>query len=209
MSIINILFKKFIYDRHLKYSKEKIKKLQDKKLKKLLKYAYKNSVFYNRLYKNEGIGYKDLDNIKLKNLPVVNKKMIMDNFNDVLTINNIKKNDIVKFIENNPNSEKMYKNKYIVVHSSGTTGEIGYYIYTKKNWELLKAVGSSRLFDTFSLKSKKYAFIGAVDGHYAGISFFLSPVNKIEQLFYKDFLIIDINYPLDSYINITETPFSI
>ncbi len=201
MGIVNILIKKFIYDRHLKFSKEKLKKLQDKKLKKILKYAFKNSVFYNRLFKKNGIEYKDLDNIKLKNLPIVNKKMIMDNFNDVLTINNIKKNDIVKFIENNPNPEKMYKNKYIVVHSSGTTGEIGYYIYTKKNWELLKAVGSSRLFDSFSLKSKKYAFIGAVDGHYAGISFFLSPINEIEQLFYKHFLIIDINYPLESYIN--------
>jgi phenylacetate-CoA ligase len=199
--ILNITLKKFLYDRHLNYSKEKVKKLQNKKFNKLLKYAYQNSSFYNRLYKNEGIEYKDLDNIKLKNLPIVNKKKIMDNFNDVLTINNIKKNDIVKFIENNPNPKKMYKNKYFVVHSSGTTGEIGYYIYSNKNWELLKAVGSSRLFDSFSLKSKKYVFIGAVDGHYAGISFFLSPVNKIEQLFYEDFLIIDINYPFDSYIN--------
>ncbi|MGM0445902.1 MAG: phenylacetate--CoA ligase family protein [Bacillota bacterium] len=201
MGIINILLKKFFYDRHLKYSKEDIKVLQDKKFKKLLKYTYKKSSFYKKLYKKSGIDYKELDNIELENLPVVNKKMIMDNFNDVLTINNIKKNDIVKFIEKNPDPKKMYKDKYIVVHSSGTTGEIGYYIYTKKNWELLKAVGSSRLFNSFSLKSKKYAFIGAVDGHYAGISFFLSPVNKIEQLFYKDYLIIDINYPLESYID--------
>jgi len=109
MGILNITLKKFLYDRHLNYSKEKVKKLQNKKFNKLLKYAYQNSSFYNRLYKNEGIEYKDLDNIKLKNLPIVNKKKIMDNFNDVLTINNIKKNDIVKFIENNPNPKKMYK----------------------------------------------------------------------------------------------------
>ncbi|MCF8009085.1 MAG: hypothetical protein K9K32_04910 [Halanaerobiales bacterium] len=51
------------------------------------------------------------------------------------------------------------------------------------------------------MKNKKYAFIGAVDGHYAGVSYFLSPIDKFEGLFYKDILIIDINYPLKSYIN--------
>ena len=201
MSIINILYNKFIYDKHLKYNRNEIKKFQQKKLNKLLKYSYQNSNFYHNLYKKHGIKYNDLENVKLEDLPTVNKKKIMDNFNDVLTTNNIRKNEIVKFIEKNPDPKSIYKNQYIIIHSSGTSGEIGYYVYTKKNWELLKAIGSSRLFDNFSLNSKKYVFIGAVDGHYAGISYFLSPINKIEQFFYKDYLIIDINYPLDSYID--------
>jgi phenylacetate-coenzyme A ligase PaaK-like adenylate-forming protein len=153
VSIINILLKKFLYDRHLKYNRNEIKNLQQNRLNKLLKYSYQNSSFYNKLYKNHGINYKDLDNIKLKNLPTVNKKKIMDNFNDVLTTNNIRKNEIVKFIEENPDPKKIYKNKFVVVHSSGTTGEIDYFIYTKRDWELLKAIGSSRLFDNFPLKS--------------------------------------------------------
>ncbi|MCF8009086.1 MAG: hypothetical protein K9K32_04915 [Halanaerobiales bacterium] len=118
MGIINILFKKLIYDRHLKYSKEKINKLQNEKLKKLLKYTFKNSAFYKELYKDRGLDYGDLDNIKLERLPTVNKTMIMENFNDVLTTNHIKKKNIVRFIEQKPNPKEKYKNKYFVVHSS-------------------------------------------------------------------------------------------
>ena len=34
MGILNITLKKFLYDRHLNYSKEKVKKLQNKKFNK-------------------------------------------------------------------------------------------------------------------------------------------------------------------------------
>ncbi|MCF8001349.1 MAG: hypothetical protein K9K76_05805, partial [Halanaerobiales bacterium] len=201
MGFINLLYKKFKYDRHLTYSKNEIEKLQREKLINLAKYAYKNSKFYKQLFKSKGITYNKLDNINIKDLPKTNKQLLMENFNDVITVDDINKNEVIDFIDKHQDPTKLLNDKYYVIHSSGTTGEIGYFIYSKKNWELLKAVGASRLFDSFGIKRKTYAFIGAVDGHYAGISFFLSPVNKFEEYFYKDFLIIDINKPLENYVN--------
>ncbi len=201
MGFFSLLFKKFKYDRHLTYSKNEIKKLQRKKLINLVKHTYKNSPFYRELFRNKGIEYKDLANIGIKDLPKTDKNLLMENFNDVITVDDVNKNDVINFIDNHRDPTKLFNDKYYVIHSSGTTGELGYYIYTRKNWELLKAVGASRLFDSFGLKRKKYVFIGAVDGHYAGISFFLSPLNKFEDFFYKDFLIIDINKPLKYYID--------
>ena len=201
MGFINLLYKKFKYDRHLSYSRNEIEKLQRKKLINLAKYAYENSKFYKKLFKSEGITYKELDNINIKDLPKTNKQLLMENFNEVITVDDINKKDVINFIDKYQNPTKLLHDKYYVIHSSGTTGEIGYYIYTKNNWELLKAVGASRLFDSFGINRKTYAFIGAVDGHYAGISFFLSPVNKFEEYFYEDFIVIDINKPLENYIN--------
>lgn len=200
MGFINLLKEKFIRDRYLNYDEEDIKELQKTKLRSLIKYVYQNSEFYKNLYRQNGIKYKDLDEIELKNLPRTNKSIIMDNFNQVVTGKNIFKKEIVNFIDGNQDPTSLFKDKFHVIHSSGTSGEIGYYLYTDKNWELLKAVGASRLFKNFALKKKNYAFIGAADGHYAGISFFLSPVNRFEEYFYNNFLVIDINYPLKKYI---------
>jgi len=74
------------------------------------------------------------------------------------------------------------------------------------------------MFSNFTLKRKKYAFIGAVDGHYAAISLFLSPLNQPEEFFYKDYMVMDINKPIKSYLkdlnnfkpdNLTGYPFGI
>ena len=201
MGFINLLYKKFQYDRHLTYSKNEIEKLQKNKLIKLVKYAYKNSKLYKQLFKSKGLTYEELEDIDIKDLPKTNKNLLMDNFNDLITVDNINKKDVINFIDDHQDPTKLLNDKYYVIHSSGTTGEIGYYIYTKNNWELLKAVGASRLFDSFGIQRKSYVFIGAVDGHYAGISFFLSPVNKFEEYFYKDFLLLDINTPLNYFID--------
>jgi len=201
MGFLNLLFKKFSYDKNLNKSETYIKKMQSVKLKNLVKYAFRNSNFYKKILLDHNIEYQDIDDIGLKDLPTTNKKMIMNNFDEVVTDQNLNKEKVIDFIDNNPEPSALLENKYHVIHSSGTSGEIGYYIYDNANWELLKAVGASRLFNGFGLKRKKYAFIGASDGHYAGISFFLSPVNRFEQYFYKDFLVMDINYPLKNFIN--------
>ena len=201
MGFLNLLYQKFKYDRHLNFREEEIKKLQKEKLKKLVKYAYQNSAFYKELFNNKQIRYEDLDQVQLKDLPTTNKKDIMDNFDEVVTDKNISKKKVINFVDKNPKPTSLMDNNYHIIHSSGTSGEIGYYIYNNKNWELLKAVGASRLFKSFGLQKKNYAFIGASDGHYAGISFFLSPVNRFEQYFYNDFLVMDINYPLHTYID--------
>lgn len=55
------------------------------------------------------------------------------------------------------------------------------------------------MFDQFGIKPKRYAFIGASDGNYAGISLFLSPINQFDEIFYEDYLVININHPLERY----------
>src|SRR5690554_3889 len=84
-----------------KYSLDEKLKYQETELIKFIKYSYKNSNFYKKLY--EGI---DIENIKsiedLKKLPYVDKEMLRSNIEDVFTI---KKSDAV------------------VGHTGGTTGK--------------------------------------------------------------------------------------
>lgn len=71
----------------------------------------------------------------------------------------------------------------------------------RREWDLIKAI-SLRIFPHFGLKPKSYAFIGAADGHYAGVSLFLSPLHSPESFVYRDYLVIDINYPLKQYMDV-------
>ena len=200
MGIFRTVFYNFKLKRNLKKSRKKIKNLQQKKLRKLLFYAYDNSDFYKNLYKKRGIKRKDLNDIKLENLPVVNKKMIMKNFDKNVTKENISRKSLEKFLEKREDPTELFNNKYRIIHTSGSTGRIGIFVYSPAEWDFIKAV-SLRMFANFSLKPKRYAYIGAVDGHYAGISLFLSPINQFEEVFYEDYLIININKILNNYLD--------
>lgn len=199
MGIPRILYYKFKLDRNLKKTRQQIKELQEKKLHNLLFYAYDHSKFYQKLYQKNDITRNDLSEIKIEELPVVNKEMVMNNFNDIVTRKNISREKVEKFLEEKPAPTSLLENKYRVIHTSGSTGRLGYFLYNKREWDLIKAV-SLRMFNNFGLKPKKYAFIGASDGHYAGISLFLSPINHLEEIFYDDYLIMNINKPLGKYL---------
>lgn len=199
MGIFRTIYYNLKLNSNLKKSKVEIKNLQDKKLRKLLFHAYDNSKFYRKLYKKNGIKRKDLNDIKIKDLPLVNKKMIMENFDEIITKENLNIKRLENFLERKEAPTDLYNNKYRIVHTSGSTGRIGIFVYSADEWDFIKAV-SLRMFTNFGLKPKRYAYIGAVDGHYAGISLFLSPVNQLEEFFYDDYLIININKVLSNYL---------
>jgi phenylacetate-CoA ligase len=185
--------------KNLSKSREEILSMRKTKFNKLVKYAYENIPFYQAYYFSFGIKEKDLEYINITDLPVINKDILMDNFDKFFVDKRITKTQVEKFLSDNPDPTSLFFNKYYVIHSSGTSGKVGFYLYSKKEWDFIKAI-STRIFSHFTMSRKKYAFLGAIDGHYAAISLFLSPLHQVEQYFYKDYLVMDINQPLQSYI---------
>jgi phenylacetate-CoA ligase len=217
MSFLTTVHYYYSLRKNLNYSRKKILALREKKFRKLLKYAYKKIPFYKDFYTSNGIKESMLEEIPIYELPTINKNLIIDNFNKFFKDNQITKSKVEDFLKNNPNPTSLLLNKYHVIHSSGTTGMVGYYLYSEREWDFIKAI-STRMFSNFTLKRKKYAFIGAVDGHYAAISLFLSPLNQPEKFFYKDYMVMDINKPIKTYLkklndfqpdNLTGYPFGI
>jgi phenylacetate-CoA ligase len=217
MSFLTTVHYYYSLRKNLNYSRKKILALREKKFRKLLKYAYKKIPFYKDFYTSNGIKESMLEEIPIYELPTINKNLMVANFDKFFKDNQITKNKVEDFLKNNPNPTSLLFNKYHVIHSSGSTGTVGYYLYSEKEWDFIKAI-STRMFSNFTLKRKKYAFIGAVDGHYAAISLFLSPLNQPEEFFYKGYRVMDINKPIKSYLkdlndfqpdNLTGYPFGI
>jgi phenylacetate-CoA ligase len=182
---------------HEKQSRKTILNLQEKKFRNILKFAFKHSEFYHNLYNSNGITEDNLDTIRIDELPIVDKNIIMNNFDDVITTNHITKQDIMNFLEKSKDPNELFKNKYHVVHTSGSSGKIGVFVYSKKDWDSFFPY-ITRVFD-FRFGRSKSVFFGAADGHYAGASFAAWTGKSLIRLFCVP-LILDISKPLDNHI---------
>lgn len=197
MSSLNLLFG-FINSRwHEKFSREKMLKLQDKKFRKILKYAYKNSKFYRDLYSSSGLKESELDSIEIEKIPTVEKDFMMEKLDDVFTVDDITKDELLTFIKTNKNPTDLFKNKYHVAHTSGTTGTQGVFIYSKQEWNGFYPY-ITKTFD-FNFKRKKTVYIGGIDGHNATLSFSAWLSKSIMKLF-CNLLIININEPIEKVV---------
>ena len=110
---------KFTYDINRLHKKDSvsIQQLQRRRLLKLLEYAKNNSAFYSELYKHIEIK----KNMDINEIPLIDKKTFMGNFDNIITVKNINKNEIIKFCLEKKGLKKL-NNKYTVIHSSGTSG---------------------------------------------------------------------------------------
>jgi len=118
---------------------EEITRIQEKRFRRLLRNAVAKSPFYRNLYK--GI---NIETCQLTDLPVVDKKTIMANFDDVVTDRRLKKDEITRWIEDKNHRGKMYLGKYVPIRTSGTTGEFAIVVYDRWALDFVHAASISR-----------------------------------------------------------------
>ncbi len=178
-------------------SREIILNIQEKKFRKILKYAYKKSKFYHDLYNSYGIIEKDLEKIDFNKIPTVNKETIIDNLDQVLTVDDVSKKEILDFLDKSKNPNDLLKNKYHIIHSSGSSGKLGLFVYSRKEWDTVYPY-ITKLYN-FRFRKNKSVFIGASGGHFAGVSFSSWGSKGLPGFFNKP-LIINVNEPIDDII---------
>ncbi|MCR4780289.1 MAG: phenylacetate--CoA ligase family protein [Ruminiclostridium sp.] len=147
-------------------SGEKLRELQQKRLKKLVAYARKNSPYYEKLY--SGIG----EDFELSDLPPTDKPGIMANFDSVLTDRAVTMERIDKFTENTDNIGRMIDGKYLIFRTSGSTGNPAVVLYDKRAVDVSSAVAALRTFarkedfDRFMEHGRRTAGVFADHGFY-------------------------------------------
>ncbi len=93
------------------------RKIRDKKALKMLRFARENSNFYKDFYKDTEVNSID----DFKNLPVLNKEILMENFDKIVTDKNVTLESVENYISDLSNIGKDYLDKYKVMTTSGTT----------------------------------------------------------------------------------------
>lgn len=116
MKQIGLLKAIMLTSKYGKMSASERDKLREARLKDLVAYAKANSPYYKKLY--EGTS----DEFKLSELPVTNKRDMMEHFDLWTTDRDIRLADIAKFMENPDNIGRKFRGKYYVFTTSGSIG---------------------------------------------------------------------------------------
>lgn len=204
MNFINILLDLYKLRKNVTKSKEHIKMLQDKQLRKLLTYAFDHSKYYNKVFTESNITRENISKIPLSEFPTIDKATFLENFDELITVTDLKQNDLRKFDSEVSIKQKVFKEKYHVVHSSGSTGKPGYFVYDESAWSrMLLGIIRAAFWNMSSYEIMKFligkpriVYIAATNGRYGGAMAVGDGIKgvKAKQLF------LDINEPLSNWV---------
>jgi putative adenylate-forming enzyme len=174
-----------------------IEKARSTRFRRILKHALTNSRFYREYYGDHGINLKNAHEVPIERLPTVNKNIMMENFDDFVCDPKLKRADLEEFVGAPENRGRSYLGRYHVVHTSGSSGTIGLFIYDPGDWDVLMAMVLARVTRTrINFRRKiRMAYIGATDGNYAGISL----AGHAPRILYR-FLPLHINSPIEEIV---------
>nr|WP_287412647.1 hypothetical protein [Pseudodesulfovibrio sp.] len=169
MNILTLMtqLRKFKNDSEL--TPKKVKELSRQRFTALVTKAYHSSDFYRDFYSSHGIKPEDLADVTPADLPILDKAMVMENFDSLITNKSITRRAVEDFITTDFNPKNRFQGNAII-HTSGSTGVPGIFVYSKEEWNFIVALLTARIkhpmpkpFCRFKL-----AFIGATIGHFAG-----------------------------------------
>lgn len=204
MGKIGLLWELYRLKRNAKKTREQMIRLREKKLRKLLAYAYENSAYYRRTFEAAGITSKNLLDLPLSAFPTIDKQTLLTHFDEIVTTADLTQYALCKFDAEEGREQDTYKGKYHVVHSSGSTGKPGYFVYDDKAWsQMLLGIIRAALWDMSMPEILKLlagvpriAYIAATDGRYGGAMAVGGGIKGVgaRQMF------LDIKTPLDEWV---------
>ncbi len=204
MALIRLLKELLVLRKNSQKTKKEIKELQQEKLKDLLTFAYENSPYYRKIYEEAGIRKENLGDLSLTDVPTIDKKSLIRNFDRIITVSDISQDQIRSFDQGEDVTTNVMKNKYHFVHSSGSTGLPAYFLYDEDAWNRMLlgiirgALWDMSLFQILRLliKGPRIAYLAATDGRYGGV---MAVSDGIEGLHAKE-IELDINQPTQEWI---------
>lgn len=160
----------------MKLSAEKMRSLQNGKLRKLLRFAWEHSSYYRAVFERAGITEEQLDTLPLSCFPTIDKQALLEHFDELVTVPDLKQENLREFDAREAADRKPYQGKYHVVHSSGSTGKPGYFVYDEDAWsQMLLGIIRAALWGMsmpqilgLLMKRPRIVYIAATDGRYGG-----------------------------------------
>jgi phenylacetate-coenzyme A ligase PaaK-like adenylate-forming protein len=131
----------------------------------------------------------------------------MANFNDIVTDPRITKQVVADFLNHSKDPKERLFNEFTVMHTSGTSGEVGYFLYAPADHARMRATAMRNrdayrsLFPRMRLRPRRIrvAFYGATGGHFAGVTSVASLQQGVRRLFVNA-QAFEVNTPLPQVV---------
>jgi phenylacetate-coenzyme A ligase PaaK-like adenylate-forming protein len=174
-------------------AREEIQAMQRKKFLRLVKHVSRNSRYYQRVIRKNNI---DISSCTPEDFPVLTKEMVLENFDEIVSDRQISKEKLANFLAGSRKPQDLFLHKYYVIHTSGSSGTVSYYVYSKKEF-LQGIIPATR---SYELKLfRKMAYVAATRGHFMGVT--MADTAMRWPLLYKDGQLLDINSPFGEIVS--------
>lgn len=176
MNCLKTLCELYQLKKNAQNTRTQMKAGQNQKLRKLLHYAWEHSAFYRRRFEKSGITEEQLDTHPLSAFPAMDKAVLMEHFDELVTVKDLHQEELRRFDAEEVADRKPYLGKYHVVHSSGSTGKPGYFVYDEAAWHTMLlgiirgALWNMSMPQILGLLAgrPRILYIAATDGRYGG-----------------------------------------
>ena len=176
MNIPHTLWKLWGLKRNESLSPAKIQRIQQKRLRRLLRYAWDRSPYYRERFRQAGITEEALDTAPLSAFPTIGKAALLEGFDRLVTVPDLRQAELRRFDAMETTDRRPFLGKYHLIHSSGSTGEPGYFVYDEAAWGTMLlgiirgALWGMSMPQILRLLAGKprILYIAATDGRYGG-----------------------------------------
>jgi phenylacetate-CoA ligase len=190
MNIWTLVKTRIEHLRNARRSRAEIEARQLDKFRRLVAHVNGNSPYYRDLIAEHRI---DVANCVPADFPPLTKTELMANFDRIVTDRRITHDAITDFLAVSKEPNDLFAGDFTVVHTSGTSGEVGYFVYSAKDWT--RGVAQGLRVNPPRKGKRRLAFLGAANGHFTGVSFAATSRRSLLKLKY-DVDIYDINSPI-------------
>jgi amino acid adenylation domain-containing protein len=156
----------------LSTSSEAMLQTQRRRFQDLLRKVWNESTFYREYYMAHGIRERQLAELKVGDLPFLTKRILMENFDHAVTDSRLRITELARWLDTVRDPRQLFRNEFIVVHSSGSSGTTGIFVYSLTDWRVMNSVMATRLPqpENQSRGRTRVAFYRIAHGHFAGVA---------------------------------------
>lgn len=115
------------------WTSEQLAEYQHRRVEEIVKHAVRHSPFYRDLYRDH-LG----DGLRLQDLPLTNKRMLMDNFDRVMTDRRLTLDSVQQHLRA-AGGDDLLLGQYRVIATAGTSGLRGFFVYDRVAWRMVLA----------------------------------------------------------------------
>jgi len=161
------------------------------RFRNFVRYVQTHSPYYGQIMQRHSISATAS---QPSDFPILTKRLLRENFDRIVTDDRVRREAIVNFLQRSREPQELYRGQFIVLHSSGSSGEVGHFVFSRSDW-MRGFAALTRLYEP-RLRRTRCAFYGATGGHYGGVSWAVTPSQRIGRYAF-DVQGFDINAPLE------------
>jgi phenylacetate-CoA ligase len=165
------------------------------KFRRFVRYVEPRSPYYRRIIAERRI---DVGTCTPSDFPVLTKSLLMQHFDEIATAPGVTKSAITEFLTRSHDPAELFLDRYRVIHTSGSSGEVGYFVYSSSDWArgtTMRRQGGRPARKGGAKGKFRIAYYAAVDGHYAGVTL-ISAFRSGLARFFVDLELFEVNDPL-------------